>query len=190
MASDTESKHPKDQKYKFNKVGKNKHFASCRIHSLLSNYRAGEDSWEYLGQQGDQTSQSSRKSTLNIHWKDQFWSWSSNALATWCEELAHWKRLWCWERLRTGERDDRRWDGWKASLTQWTWVWADSREAWCAAVHGVTKSQTWLNTWTTTNNFSVFTSEPHLSKRSQSISVSNINEKCLLLKNNVSFIHQ
>ena len=40
------------------------------------------------------------------------------------------------------------------------------REAWRAAVHGVTKSQTWLNTWTTTNNFSVFTSEPHLPERS------------------------
>ena len=102
MASDTESKHPKDQKYKCNKVGKNKHFASCRIHSLLSNYSAREDSWESLGQQGDQTSGSQMKSTLNIYWKDWCWSWSSNTLATWCEELTHWKRPWCWERLRTG----------------------------------------------------------------------------------------
>ena len=52
---------------------------------MLSNCGAGEDSWESLGQQGDQTSQSYRKSTLNIHWKD--WCWSSNTLATWCEEL-------------------------------------------------------------------------------------------------------
>ena len=37
---------------------------------------------------------------LNIHWKDWSWSWSSNTLATWCKELTHWKRLWCWERLR------------------------------------------------------------------------------------------
>ena len=44
---------------------------------------------------------------------------------TWCEELTHWKRPWCWERLRAGgEGDDRGWDGWMASLTQWTWVWA------------------------------------------------------------------
>ena len=35
------------------------------------------------------------------------------------------ERPWCWERLKAGgEGDDRRWDGWMASLTQWTWVWA------------------------------------------------------------------
>ena len=45
----------------------------------------------------------------------------TNTLATWCKELTHWKRLWCWERLRAGgERDDRGWDGWMASPTQWT----------------------------------------------------------------------
>ena len=44
------------------------------------------------------------------------------------EELTHWKRLWCWERLRAGgEGDDRGWDGWRVSLTQWTWIWANSR---------------------------------------------------------------
>ena len=60
---------------------------------------------------------------LNIHWKDWCWSWSSNTLATWCEEPAHWKRPWCWEKLRArGEGDIRGWDGWIASLTQWTWV--------------------------------------------------------------------
>ena len=53
-----------------------------------------------LGQQGDQTSQSSRKLTLNTHWKDWCWSWSSNTLATWCKGPLHWKRLWCWERLK------------------------------------------------------------------------------------------
>ena len=36
------------------------------------------------------------------HWKDWCWSWSSSTLATWCEELTHWKRPWCWERLRAG----------------------------------------------------------------------------------------
>ena len=41
-------------------------------------------------------------------------------LATWCKELTHLKRAWCWERLRVGEGDDRGWDGWMASLTQWT----------------------------------------------------------------------
>ena len=43
------------------------------------------------------------------------------------EELTHWKRPWCWERLRAGgEGSDRGWDCWIASLTQWTWVWANS----------------------------------------------------------------
>ena len=43
-----------------------------------------------------------RKSTLNIHWKDWCWSWSSNTLATQCKDLTHWKRPWCWERLWAG----------------------------------------------------------------------------------------
>ena len=44
---------------------------------------------------------------------------------TWCEQVTHWKRPWCWERLKVGgEGDDRGWDGWMASPTQWTWVWA------------------------------------------------------------------
>ena len=43
-------------------------------------------------------------------------------LDTWFEALTHWKRPWCWERLRAGgEGDDRGWDGWMTSLTQWTW---------------------------------------------------------------------
>ena len=59
------------------------------------------------------------------------WSWSSKTLATWCKELAHWGRLWCWERLKAGrEGDDRGWDGWMASPTQWTRVWANPRRQW------------------------------------------------------------
>ena len=55
-------------------------------------------------------------------------SWNSNTLATWCEEMTHLKRPWCRERLRAGgERDDREWAGWMASLTWWTWVWTSSR---------------------------------------------------------------
>ena len=64
-------------------------------------------------------------------WKDWYWSWNSNTLATWYEELTYWKRPWCWERLKVGgEGDDRGWDGWMASLTQWTWVWVNSGSWW------------------------------------------------------------
>ena len=56
------------------------------------------------------------------------WSWSSNTSATWYKELTHWKRPWCWERLKVGgEGDDKGWDGCMASPTQQTRVWASSR---------------------------------------------------------------
>ena len=69
------------------------------------------------------------------------WSWNSNTLATWCKELTHWKIPWCWERLRAGgEGDDRGWNGWMASLTQWTWVWLDSGCWWWTGRPGVLQS--------------------------------------------------
>ena len=72
------------------------------------------------------------------HWKDWCWSWNSNTLATWCEELTHLKRPWCWERLEAGgEGDNRGRDGWMASLTQWTWVWVDSGSWWWTGRPGV-----------------------------------------------------
>ena len=98
----------------------------------------------------------------------------------WCQELAHWKRPWCWERFKAGgERDNRGWDGWMASKTQWTWVWANSGRWWWAGVMDrwwwtslgccspwVTKSQTWLSDWTKTTNiyFQVLTNVPEWSK--------------------------
>ena len=91
-----------------------------------------------LGLQEDQSSQSKRKVALNIYWKDWCWSWNSNILATWCEELTHLKRPWCWERLRAGEEGvDRGWDDWMASPTQWTWVRVDSRNWWWTGRLGV-----------------------------------------------------
>ena len=94
---------------------------------MLSNCGAGEDSWGSLGLQGYQTSQSLKKSVLTIHWKDWCWGWNSNTLTTWWVELTHLKRPWRWERLKAGgEGNDRGWDGWMASLTQWTWVWVNS----------------------------------------------------------------
>ena len=79
-----------------------------------------------------------------------------NTLATWCKELTHLKRPWCWERLKAGgEGDDRERDGWMTSPTRWTWVWVGSgswwwtgKPAWCATVHGVAKNWTWLSNWT------------------------------------------
>ena len=61
-----------------------------------------------------------------------------NTLAILCEELTHWKRPWCWESVKSGgEGDDLGWDGWKGSLTQWTWVWASSRSWWWTGRPGV-----------------------------------------------------
>ena len=49
----------------------------------------------------------------------------------WCKELTHWKRPWCWERLRAEEEGDNRgWDSWMTSPTQWTWVWVGFG-SWC-----------------------------------------------------------
>ena len=119
---------------------------------MLLNCGFGEKSWESLGLQGDPTILMG--SVLDVHWKDWCWSWNSNTLATWCEELTHWKGHWCWERLRAGgEAGDRGWDGWMASPTQWTWVWVDSGSWWCSGRPDVlwfvgSQSQTWLRDWT------------------------------------------
>ena len=105
---------------------------------MLLNCDVGEDSWESLGLQGDPTSPSYRRSVLGVHWKDWCWSWNSNTLTTWGEELIHLIRHWCWERLKAGgEGDDRGWDGWMASPTQWTWVLVHSGSWWWTGRPGV-----------------------------------------------------
>ena len=86
------------------------------------------------------SNQSILKEISPEYWKDWCWSWSSNPLATWCEELTHWKRPWCCERLKAGEWFDRGWDGWMASLTQSTWVWASSGSWWWTGKPGVPQS--------------------------------------------------
>ena len=64
-----------------------------------------------------------------------------NTLATWCKELTHWKRPWCWETLKArGEGDDSWWDGWMASLTQWTRVWVNSGSWWWTGRPGLLQS--------------------------------------------------
>ena len=69
--------------------------------------------------------------SLGYSSKDWCWRWNSNTLATWFEELTHWKSPWCWERLGAGgEGNDRGWDGWMVSLPQWTWLWVNSGSWW------------------------------------------------------------
>ena len=112
----------------------------------------GEDSWESLD----------CKEIQPVHPKgNQSWIFigSIDADATlilWPPELKNCKRPWCWERLQAvREAGDRGWDGWMASLTQWTWVWVGSRNWWWTGrlgivqlVHGVTKIWTQLSHWT------------------------------------------
>ena len=124
---------------------------------MLLNCGVGEDSWESLGLQGNQTSPSSRRSVLNTHWKDSFWNWNSSTLATWCEELTHLKRPWCWEKLQVGEEgDDRGWDGWMASLIWWTWIRGGYGSWWTTWRPSVLQSMGWqsrtqLSNWTELN---------------------------------------
>ena len=126
---------------------------------MLLNYGVVKDSWEFLGLQGDPTSQPYRKWVLNIHWKDWCWSWNSKTLAIWCEELTHWKRPWCWERLKAGaEGDNRGWDGWMASLTWWMWIWVNSRSWWWTGRPGVLRfmgSQRVGHDWATELNWTL-----------------------------------
>ena len=107
---------------------------------MLLNCGAEEDSWECLGQQGDQTNQSKG----NQPW---IFIGRTNAEAeapilrppdvkSW-----HFRNDWCWERLKAGgEGNNRGWDGWMASLTQWTWVWVDSGSWWWTGRPGVLQS--------------------------------------------------
>ena len=128
---------------------------------MLLNCGVGEDSWESLGLQGDPISPSLRRSVLGVHWKDWCWSWNSNTLATWGEELTHLKRPWCWERLKAGgEGDDRGLNGCMASPTRWTWGWVDSGSWWWTGRPGVLQfmgSQRVRHDWVTELNWCVLT---------------------------------
>ena len=82
--------------------------------------------------------QNNRQLTMQIQLTYTNWTDICKCLINSCEELTHWKRPWCWEGLGAGgEGDDRGWDGWMASLTQWTWVWVNSGSWWWTGRLGV-----------------------------------------------------
>ena len=145
---------------------------------MLLNCGVGEDSWESLGLQGDPTSLSQRISVLNIHWKDGCWSWNSNTLATRCEELTHWKRPWCWERLKVGGEGDEM-VGWHHSLngheSEWTPRVGDGQGGLvCCSPWGHKESDTteWLS-WTELWNLVIWCRWSYLPNRNRSTDVEN-----------------
>ena len=97
------------------------------------------------------------KSTLNIHWKNCCWSWSSSTLATWCELIG--KKPWCWESKRRGGWQRVRWldsntDSIDINLSKLQKTVRDTG-AWRSAVYGIAKSWRQLSdrTATTTIEF-------------------------------------
>ena len=116
---------------------------------MLLNCGAGEDFWESLGLQGDlkPVYPKANKSWIFIG-KTDAEAETLNTLATWCEELTHLKKPWCWERLKGGgEGDDRGWDGWMVSLTGWTKVLASSRSWWWTRKPDMLQSMGFQRVW-------------------------------------------
>ena len=62
------------------------------------------------------------------------------------------EKIWCWEWLKVGGKaDDRGWDGWITSLTQWTWVWVNSGSWWWTGRPGIQRVRQQLSNWTELN---------------------------------------
>ena len=96
---------------------------------MLLNCGAEEDSWESLDcKEIKPVNPKGNQSWIFIRRTDV------ETPILWAPDVKNWlirKRHWCWERLKAGgEGDDRGWDGWMASLTWWSWVWASSGSGW------------------------------------------------------------
>ena len=92
----------------------------------------GNQSWMFIGR-------SDAEAETPILWPPDAKNWLTG------------KKTWCWERLKVGrEGDDRGWDGWIASPTQWTWVWVNSGSWWWTGRPGVSM---WLQSWTQLSNW-------------------------------------
>ena len=98
----------------------------------------GDQPWDFFGR-------NDAKAETPVLWPPHVTSWT------------HWRRLWCLEGLGAGgEGDDRGWDGWIASATQWTWVWVNSGSCWLTGRPGVLqfmKSQRAGHDWETELNW-------------------------------------
>ena len=101
----------------------------------------GDQSWVFFGR-------IDAKAETPIIWPPHAKSWKKT----------HWKRLCCWEGLGAGgEGDNRGWDGWMASPTQWTWVWVNSGSWWWTGRPGMLQfmgSQRVGHYWVTELNWS------------------------------------
>ena len=108
---------------------------------MLLNCGVGEDSWESFGLRGNQTQSILKENSPEYSLEGLMLKLKLQHFGTLCEELTHWKRCWCWERLKAGrERDDRGQDGWMTSLTRRTWVWVSSGSWWWTGKPGVLQS--------------------------------------------------
>ena len=108
---------------------------------MLSNYGVGEDSWESLGLQEIKPFSPKGNQSWIFIGRTNTAAEIPNTLATWCEEMTHWKRPCCWDRLKAGGvGDDRGWDDWMASPTPLTWVWKSFRSWWWTGMPGVLQS--------------------------------------------------
>ena len=105
----------------------------------------GDQSWVFIGR-------TDAEAETLILWPSDGHLISFTLLYILFQRLTHWKRPWCWERLKAGgEGNDRGWDDWVASSTQWTWVWVNSGSWWWTGRPGVLQSTGSQSHWTKLN---------------------------------------